>query len=133
MSFMAFRELTNEEETIGKSIVNACFQIHKALGPGLLEKVYETCLEHELKKLEIPVKRQVVVPVKYDGIFFPDALRIDLLIDDLVIIEVKAVDGVNEIWQAQILSYLKLTDLRLGYLVNFNVPLIKNGIKRYVL
>jgi GxxExxY protein len=129
---MSFKPLTDTEEIIGKQIVNASFKIHKELGPGLLEKVYETCLEHEIRKSGFDVERQVLIPIKYDGIVFSDALRLDLLVEKILIIEVKSVETVHEVWQAQILSHLKLTDLRLGYLINFNVSLIKNGIRRFV-
>lgn len=123
---------TDKEEDVGRLIVNAAYNIHKALGPGLLEKVYELCLVHELTKAGLKVARQVEVPITYDGIVFPEGLRIDLLIDDCVIIEVKAVDAVNPVWEAQILSYLKLTGKNLGFVINFNVPLIKKGIRRYI-
>jgi GxxExxY protein len=124
--------LTIPEEKIGKALVNAAYLIHKELGPGLLEKVYEVCLAHELKKKRFEVRRQVDVPIKYDGFTFEEGLRLDLLIDDLGIAEIKSVEQVNPVWEAQIISHLKLTRNRLGYLINFNVPLIKNGIKRYI-
>jgi len=130
---MEFSKLTDREEEIGKAVIGAALRIHKELGPGLLEKVYEVCLSHELKKLGYLVDRQVEVPIKYDGITFDEGLRLDLLIERKVIIEIKAVDEINPVWQAQILSHLKLTGLRLGYLINFNVPLIKQGIKRIIL
>lgn len=120
------------DEEIGKAVVHAAFSIHKALGPGLLERVYEVCMEHELKKAGIEVKRQVNIPICYDGIWFDEGLRLDLLINDRVIVELKAVNVVNPVWEAQIISHLKLSRLSLGYLINFNVPLIKNGIKRFV-
>lgn len=120
------------EEIIGKAIVNASFKVHKELGPGLLERVYEICLAHELKKAGFEVSRQVNIPVVYDGLVFDEGLRLDLLVEDLVVVEIKAVDLVNPVWQAQIISHLKLTNKNLGYLINFNVPLIKNGIKRFI-
>lgn len=123
---------TDFEEEIGKAVVHAGFSIHKALGPGLLERVYEVCMEHELKKAGFEVKRQVNIPICYDGIWFDEGLRLDLLINDHVIVELKAVNVVNPVWEAQIISHLKLSQLSLGYLINFNVPLIKNGIKRFV-
>jgi len=126
------RILTEKEEFIGKAIVNAAFKIHKKLGPGLLEKVYEVCMWHELTKEGFDVKRQVNIPIVYDGIEFEEGLRLDLLVDDLVIVELKAVDVVNAVWEAQIISHLKLTELNLGFLINFNVPLIKSGIKRFI-
>lgn len=128
-----FKSLTSEEEAIGKVIVNAAFEVHKRLGPGLLEKVYEVCLCHELKKRNLLVQRQIDIPIQYDDIVFDEGLRLDILVNNLVICELKAVDLVNPVWEAQILSHLKLTGKRLGYLINFNVPLMKNGIKRFVL
>ena len=128
---MEYFPLTKEEETIGKAIVNAAFKVHSELGPGLLEKVYEICMVHELTKRGFHVQRQVDIPVVYDGIMFNEGLRLDLLVNDLVIAELKAVETLNPVWQAQVISHLKMTGLKLGYLINFNVPLIKDGIKRY--
>ncbi len=130
---MSYAKLSDDEEEIGKAIVNAAFKVHSELGPGLLEKIYEVCLAHELRKTGYTVERQKEIPIQYDGITFDEGLRLDLLVEDKVIIETKAVDEVNPVWQAQVLSHLKLTGLRLGYLINFNVPLIKNGIKRIIL
>ena len=120
-----------EEERIAKGIVNAAYRIHKSLGPGLLERVYEVCLTHELKKAGFQVRRQVDIPITYDGMVFDEGLRLDLLVDELVIVELKAVDLVNPVWQAQVISHLKLTGLSLGLLINFNVVLIKEGIQRF--
>jgi GxxExxY protein len=128
---MMHKELTAEEESIGKAIVNAAYKIHKELGPGLLEKVYEVCLAHELRKNGFEVKRQIDVLISYDGIEFEEGLRLDLLVNGKVIAELKAVDQVNPVWEAQIISHLKLTKLNLGYLINFNVALIKDGIRRF--
>jgi GxxExxY protein len=119
------------EEEIGKAIVNAAFEVHRDLGPGLLEKVYEVCVAHNLRKAGYEVKRQIDIPICYDGIQFDEGLRLDLLVNGLVIAELKAIDLVNPVWEAQIISHLKLTNLKLGYLINFNVPLIKSGIKRF--
>ena len=94
--------LSTEEERIGKEIVNVSFKVHKALGPGLLEKVYEVCLSHELKKAGLDVNRQLDIPITYDGITFDEGLRLDLLVNNKVIIELKAVDIVNPVWEAQI-------------------------------
>ncbi|HMP98736.1 MAG TPA: GxxExxY protein [Cyclobacteriaceae bacterium] len=129
----SFKQLSEREEEIGKVIVNAVYKVHSELGPGLLERVYEACLVHELRKLNYVVARQVDIPIQYDGITFDEGLRLDILVENKVIIEVKAVDLVNPVWHAQVLSHLKLTGLRLGYLINFNVPLIKEGIKRFIL
>ncbi|MBT1699648.1 GxxExxY protein [Fulvivirgaceae bacterium PWU4] len=130
---MNFERLSQEQEAIGQDVVNAAFKVHNELGPGLLEKVYEVCITHELRKSGHMVARQIDIPIQYDGIVFDEGLRLDILVDNLVIIEVKAVDIVNPVWQAQVLSHLKLTGLRLGYLINFNVPKIKEGIKRLIL
>ena len=130
---MNFEKLTTKEEFIGSQIVQAAYKVHAALGPGLLEKVYEICLVHELRKSGCSAMRQIDIPIKYDGITFDEGLRLDILVDNLVITEVKAVDQVNPVWQAQVLSHLKLTKLRLGFLINFNVAQIKNGIKRIIL
>ncbi len=126
-----FNSLSEEEEAIGKAIVGAAFKIHKAMGPGLLEKVYEACMEHELRKSGFNIRRQVDIPIVYDGITFNEGLRLDLLVENKIIIELKAMDVVHPVWQAQVISHLKLTDLKLGYLINFNVPIIKQGIKRF--
>lgn len=128
-----YSPLSGKEEFIGKIIVDSALKVHKALGPGLLEKVYEVCLSHEIKKYGLDVKRQVDIPIIYDGLTFEEGLRLDLLVDGLVICELKAVDQINPVWEAQILSHLKLTGLRLGYLINFNVPIIKQGIKRFII
>lgn len=128
-----FLPLSEEEETIGKAIVNAAFHVHQTLGPGLLEKVYEVCFCHILSKQGFNVKRQVAVPIVFDHIVFEEGLRLDVMINDTVICELKALENVNPVWEAQLLSHLKLSNKRLGYLINFNVPLIKNGIRRMVL
>ncbi len=119
-------------EEIAKIIVNAAFKVHKELGPGLLEKVYEACLAYEIEKAGLIVKRQVDIPIVYDGVTLKEKLRLDLIVEDLVIVETKAVEIVNTVWQAQIISHLRLTNIELGFLINFNVPLIKNGIKRFI-
>ena len=112
--------------------MNAAFKVHKELGPGLLEKVYEACLAYEIEKAGLIVKRQVDIPIMYDGIQLNEKLRLDLIVENLVIIETKAVEIMNPVWQAQIISHLRLTNNELGFLINFNVPLIKNGIKRFI-
>ncbi len=119
-------------EQIATDLVHACFKIHKELGPGLLEKVYEICLSHELEKKGYNVARQVSVPIVYDGKEFKEGFKLDLLIDEMVICEIKAQENIHPVWQAQIISHLKLTGCKLGFLVNFNVSLIKNGIRRFV-
>jgi GxxExxY protein len=124
--------LSSEGEKISKLVVNAAYTIHKALGPGLLEKVYEVCLCHELRKSGLNVERQLDISIVYDGITFEEGLRLDILVEKKVVIELKAVDIVNPVWEALIISHLMLTGKRLGFLINFNVTLIKDGIRRYV-
>jgi GxxExxY protein len=124
--------ITERTEEIAKIVVHSAFIVHKELGPGLLEKVYEICLEHEIAKAGLNVKRQINIPIVYDNIVFSEGLRLDLLVEDCIIVEVKAVEQVNSVWDAQIISHLKLTNKDLGFLINFNVPLIKSGIKRFL-
>jgi len=130
---MSFRSLSGREEVIAEKIVDSVYTVHKELGPGLLEKVYEVCLCHELSKRGVKYQRQVDIPIVYDGIIFDEGLRLDVLVEDFIICELKAVDEINPVWEAQIISHLKLTGKRLGFLINFNVPLIKNGIKRFII
>jgi len=120
-------------EHLAKVVVDAAYKVHSSLGPGLLESVYETCLAHELTKRRIPSRRQVKIPVIYDEIRLEAGLRIDLLVDSKLILEIKAVEEMNRIYKAQVLTYLKLTGLRLGLLINFNVALIKRCIERVIL
>ena len=130
---LIYSNLSEKEEHLGKEIVDAAYKVHKELGPGLLEKIYETCFSYELDKKGIPNQRQVDLPINYKGeVFFDDGLRMDVLVNELIICELKSVEEMNPLWFAQIISHLKLTKLRLGYLINFNVPIIKNGIKRFV-
>jgi len=130
---MYYKPLSKKEESIAGKIVDAAYTVHKILGPGLLEKVYEVCFCHELSKRGLQNKRQVDIPIIYDGITFDEGLRLDVLVEELIICELKAVDEMNPVWEAQILSHLKLSGNRLGFLINFNVFLIKNGIKRIIL
>jgi GxxExxY protein len=118
---------------LASKIVDSAFTVHKSLGPGLLESICETCFCHELSKRRISFKRQVAVPLIYDNLRFEDGLRIDVLAGDLIICELKAVATLLPVHQAQLLSYLKLTQKRLAFLINFNVPVIKHGIRRFVL
>jgi len=123
--------LTDHEKWLCKEIVDCAYKVHKELGPGLLEKIYEVCFCHELTKKGISLQRQVPLPVYYDGIVFDEGLRLDVLVDDMIICELKAVENVNPVWQAQIISHLKMTENNVGFLINFNVPVIKDGIRRY--
>ena len=125
--------IPSELNKISGQIVNAAYKVHKELGPGLLEKVYEICLSHELVKRGFSVQRQLYIPIHYDNLTFDEGLRLDLLVNSLVVCEIKALETVNPVWEAQILSQLKLTNLRLGLLINFNVPLMRDGIRRFVM
>jgi GxxExxY protein len=129
---MKHEPIPEEDERIAKAIVNACFKVHSTLGPGLLEDVYEICLCHELRRAGFRVKRQQYLSIKYDNITIQKALRLDVIVEDRVICEVKAVLDMHPVFEAQLLTYLKLTERRLGFLVNFNVPLIKEGIQRII-
>jgi GxxExxY protein len=113
-------------------IIDAGLTVHKALGPGLLESVYEHCLAHELEKRRIRAERQVWLPVRYDGVELDAGYRLDLVVEDDVVIEIKSVDTLTRLHQAQLLSYLKLSGKHVGLLMNFNVELFKQGLKRLV-
>jgi len=126
-------EPCERDDEIGKAIVDAAFKVHKELGPGLLERVYEVCLAYELESRGLEVKRQTPVPITYGKISFDEGFRLDLLIENSVIIELKATEKTNPLWQAQILSYLRLSNNRLGFLINFNTPLFKQGIQRFAI
>ncbi|MBV6451373.1 MAG: hypothetical protein MHPDNHAH_02106 [Anaerolineales bacterium] len=120
-------------EAIGKDIVDAAFQIHKQFGPGLLESAYQECHVYELRKRGRIVQSELVLPIEYDGQQFDKGYRIDELVDDLVIVENKAVDEIHPIFMAQLLTYMRLKNVKLGFLINWNVKLMKNGIQRVVL
>lgn len=128
-----FAPIPERLDRIAHQIVDAASVVHSTLGPGLLETVYETCLAYELEKRGFSVRRQVDVPVRYGEVTIDAALRIDLLVEDVLVVEAKAVESLHPVHTAQVLTYLKLTDRRLGLLINFNVPLIRDGIKRIVL
>lgn len=120
------------ENEISKIVVNACFEVHKKLGPGLFESVYEEILFYELNKLGLEVKRQIILPVKWKELNLDKGFVADLVVNDKLIIELKSVEKISSLHQKQLLTYLKLSDMKLGLLINFNVNLIKNGIQRVV-
>lgn len=128
-----FQKLSEKEEFLARQIVDIAFKIHKELGPGLLESVYAKCFYYELFNRQINYEKEKTVPIIYQNLKIDDGLRLDLLVDDLIIVEFKAQENYHPVWEAQILSYLKLTGKRLGFLINFHVPLIKDGIKRIIL
>lgn len=119
-------------DEIASAVVDSAIEVHRNLGPGLLESVYEVCLEQELISAGLKVSRQVTVPIIYKGVKMEKAFYIDLLVEEEIIIELKVVEKVLPVHEAQLISYLKLADKRLGFLMNFNAPLMKNGIKRRI-
>jgi GxxExxY protein len=121
-----------EIERLASLVVDAAFQVHKHLGPGLLESVYETCLCHELTLRGVAFERQVALPLRYKDLIVDGGLRLDLLVGGRLIVELKAVESTLPVHRAQVISYLKLSGMRLALLINFNVPLIKDGVKRIV-
>jgi GxxExxY protein len=125
--------LSEREEQIAAAIVDAAYVLHNALGPGILENIYEVCFCYELGKRGLSYRRQVPVSIVYDGKKFDEVLRLDVLVEELVICELKAVESIIPLHQAQLLTQLKLAEKRLGFLINFNVPVIKDGIKRIIL
>ena len=127
------KPLTERERWLTSQIMDIAISIHRFLGPGLLESVYEKCFCYELAKRNIPFIKQKNIELIYDNLIIDEGLRIDILIDDLVIIELKAQEMYHPVWEAQLLSYLKLTQKRLGYILNFHVPLMKDGVKRMIL
>lgn len=130
---MSFAPLPEKLNLIGKQIVDYAYRVHTELEPGLLEAVYDECLIHELTENELVVDKQISIPIHYREKLLESHLRIDLLVEKAVIVELKAVDALLPVHQAQLLTYMRLAKKRLGYLINFNVPVIKSGIKRMVL
>ena len=127
----AVQKLRYEELT--KEIIGAAIEVHKAVGPGLLEGVYEECLCHELKLRNLNFERQILVPVTYKGVTLDCGYRLDLLIEGTVILELKSVDRIHPIFEAQLLTYMRLLQNPVGLLINFNVPMLRSGIVRKVL
>ena len=124
--------LSADIETVGRRVIDAAIKVHKALGPGLLESAYERCLHHELESRGVRVRRQVPLPIEYEGLKLEVGYRLDLLVEEKVVIEVKAVEALSRLYEAQILTYLRLSGLRLGYLMNFNAVQLKQGLRRFV-
>jgi GxxExxY protein len=122
----------NPAQEISHAIITAAMRVHTELGPGLLESTYTACLQHELRKAGFRSDAQVGLPVVYDGVKLDLGYRIDLMVENLVIVELKSVDAIAPVHQAQIISYLKLSGRSLGLLINFNVAHLKDGIKRFV-
>ncbi len=128
-----FEPVTERLDSIGKQVVDSAYRVHSQMGPGLLESVYEECLIYDLRGKGLYVKSQLEVPICYLETPLKSKLRLDIVVDDSVIVELKAVEKMIPLYQAQLLTYLRLSKKRLGFLINFNVPLIKNGIQRIVI
>jgi len=128
-----FLPIPVETERIGKLVLDAAFKVHTALGPGLLESVYETTHAYEVRKSGLTVATQVTLPILYDGQKLESGLRLDMLVENCVIAELKSVETMNPVYDAQIMTYLRLSGVRLGFLINFNVKHLKDGIKRFVM
>lgn len=120
------------ENELSKIVFNCALKVHQALGPGLLESAYEECLFYELKKSGLEIQKQQALPLFYEEVKLDVGYRLDIIVEDKLILEIKSVDALNDIHFAQLLTYLKLTNCKLGLLINFNVLLIKNGVKRVV-
>ena len=123
---------TEDYNRVSGIILDASITVHKELGPGLLESIYELCLVKELINRNLNVKNQVIIPLTYKGEIISKDFKLDILVEDSVILEIKAVEIILPVHEAQILSYLKLADKRLGLLINFNVPILRNGFRRFV-
>jgi GxxExxY protein len=130
---ISFKPIPPEVELVGKKLLDAAFKVHTNLGPGLLESVYEACLAYEIRKSGLSVETQVALPVIYDNVRIDAGLRIDMVVEKCVIVELKSVDTMNPVYEAQLLTYLKIANFRLGYLINFNIPHLRNGFKRMVI
>ncbi len=122
-----------DQDKLTEAIIAAAIEVHRELGPGLLESTYQQCLKHELNLRRISLRSEIPLPVKYKGIVLECGYRIDLLVMDSVVVEVKSIAGLEKIHEAQLLTYLRLGGWKVGLLINFNVPLLKDGIKRRVL
>ena len=120
-------------ERVGRAIIRTAIAVHRALGPGLLESAYEICLAHELERRGNAVLRQMALPVIYEAVKLEAGYRVDLMVDSVVVVEVKSVDALAPVHEAQLLTYLRLSGRRLGFLINFNVAMLKQGIKRTIL
>lgn len=127
-----FQPISSRTEEVAKNVLDAAFKVHTVLGPGLLEFVYEACLIHELNMREIKVEGQVSIPIIYEGMKIDTGVRIDILVENSVIVEIKAVDNIIPVYKAQLLTYLKLSGIRLGLLINFNTLHLRDGISRLV-
>jgi len=120
------------EEEISKIVLASALKVHKTLGPGLLESAYEECLFYELKKYPFKIEKQKALPLVYEEVHLETGYRIDIIIENKFIVEIKSVETLNDVHLAQLLTYLKLSDCKLGFLINFNVKLLKDGVRRVI-
>jgi GxxExxY protein len=120
------------EEDVGRVVLDCAMKVHRALGPGLLESAYESCLAYEVLEAGLRMERQLLLPLKYKGVTVDAGYRVDLLVANLVVVEVKAAEAISDVHRAQLLSYLKLGGWRLGYILNFNVAMMREGVRRMV-
>jgi len=121
-----------ETERVGKTVLDAAFKVHTVLGAGLLESVYEIAMKHVLEKAGVVVETEAKLPIMFEGVKLESGLRLDMLVEKCVIVELKSVETMNPVYEAQLMTYLRLSGVRLGFLINFNVPHLKDGIKRMV-
>lgn len=121
-----------DENELSNKVIGAAIEVHKQVGPGLLEGIYQKCLAYEIEQLGLKTKTEVTLPLQYKRLEFKDGYRVDLLVEDKLIVELKAVETMLPVFKAQLLSYLKMSGLRLGLLINFNVPHLRDGIRRIV-
>ena len=122
-----------ETERIGKLVLDAAYKVHTTLGPGLLESVYQVAMKHVLERGGTPVETELKLPIMFEGVKLESGLRIDMMVAHCVIAELKSVEKMNPVYEAQLMTYLRLSETRLGFLINFNVPRLKDGIKRIVI
>jgi len=127
-----YQPIPPETERIGKLVLNAAYKVHTVLGPGLLESVYQTAMKHVLVTNGTFVEIEVKLPIMFEGVQLESGLRIDMIVEKCVITELKSVEKMNPVYEAQLITYLRLSNVRLGFLINFNVPHLKEGIKRIV-
>jgi GxxExxY protein len=128
-----FLPIPADVERIGKVVLNAAYKVHTTLGPGLIESVYQTAMKHVIEKNGVLVKTDVKLPIIFEGTKLDSGLQLDMLVDKSVIVELKSVERMNMLYEKQVVTYLRLSHLRLGFLINFNVPYLKDGIKRLVI
>lgn len=121
-----------EENKITEKIISAAIEVHRTLGPGLLESAYQKCLIYELESVGLKVKKELILPIIYKNLILEHGYRIDLLVENKIVLELKTIDKFTEVHSAQVLTYMKLGNYPLGLLINFNTKLLKNGIKRFI-